>query len=68
MPIVTLEFQVPEEQEEMNLALNGSKYYGILYDFSQWARTLGKYDEREQLPKEEVIKKIHELLEEFEGF
>lgn len=61
-----LEFTLPEENEEHKLALDAGKRYSALWEIAQYVRTLRKYDERETLPKEEVIDKLNELLAEAE--
>jgi len=41
---VTLEFNLPEEQDEFTLALHGTKYYGVLWELDQELRGILKYD------------------------
>lgn len=67
MPKVILEYNLPEESEEYELAMNGSKYHSILWELQNYARTLRKYDERKVLPKEEIVNKIYELLKDYEA-
>lgn len=66
MPKVILEYNLPEEQENYETAMNGGHNYSLLWDISMYARSLRKYEEREMLPREEVLEKLHELLEGFE--
>jgi hypothetical protein len=39
----TLKFNLPEEQEEFNYALNGSDYYSFIWDFKQHLRSQTKH-------------------------
>jgi len=39
-----LEYQLPEEETEYKLAVNGGSYYAILCDLDCWLRKLIKYD------------------------
>lgn len=45
MPKLTLSFNLPEEQPELNAALNGSKYLSLLIDFDNYLRSRIKYEE-----------------------
>jgi len=64
--IATLTFNLPEDREEYELAVNGSKYYCAASDFSNYLRHKLKYielEEREQVIFEEVRKKFYECFE-----
>ncbi len=65
MPKMTLTFNLPEERSDAELATKAGTLYCICHDLSQYIRTLDRYDERESLPKEEVIEKIRIMLDEF---
>ena len=39
----TLKFNLPEENAEFELAVNGSKMYSVLWDTDQWLRAQYKY-------------------------
>ena len=65
MSKLILTFKLPEERSEANCAVAAGKMYSICWEISQYARTLRKYDERENIPTEEVVDKLHELLEDF---
>ncbi len=65
MPKLTLTFDLPEERSEASLAQAAGKLYSVCHDIAQYKRTLYKYDERDTLPKEEVIDKLSELLEDY---
>jgi hypothetical protein len=62
-----LTFQLPEDQIEFDLAVQGSKMYSALWDISQELRQLWKY---EQLKDDEfkmverIRDKFHEILDE----
>ena len=62
-----LEFDLPEDQDSMTLALNGSKYWLCLWDLDNWLRGLLKYDETlgEENAKQyqEVRDKLREIME-----
>lgn len=45
MPKVTLTFKMPEEEQEMRTALEGGKYYSVLWELDQFCRSRVKYDE-----------------------
>jgi hypothetical protein len=61
----TLEFNLPEESEEFELARNGAKLSCAVSDFQNYLRSKIKYDELsdEQLAVyEEVREKLFEML------
>jgi hypothetical protein len=65
MPKVTIEFNSIEEQHELELCINASKWYSIVSDYSEYLRTKIKYDELSDdayKAIEEVREKLHELL------
>jgi len=39
----TLKFNLPEDQSEFELAVNGSKMHSVLWDMDQWLRAQYKY-------------------------
>ncbi len=45
MPKVTLEFTLPEEKEELNIAQHGHNYYVALSEFAEFLRNKEKYGE-----------------------
>jgi hypothetical protein len=65
MPKLILSYKLPEEREEAELAQSAGELYSMLWDIAQYARTLRKYDERVNIPKEEVEQKLSELLSDF---
>ena len=46
MPTATLTFQLPEESEEHQLALNAGKMDSVLREFDEHLRSLVKYDHK----------------------
>jgi hypothetical protein len=65
MPKVTIEFNTIEEQHELELCINASKWYSIVWDYSEYLRTKIKYDELSDdayKAIEEAREKLHELL------
>jgi hypothetical protein len=65
MPKVTIEFNTIEEQHELELCINASKWYSIVCDYSEYLRTKIKYDELSDdayKAIEEAREKLHELL------
>jgi hypothetical protein len=65
MPKVTIEFNSIEDQHELELCINASKWYSIVSDYSEYLRTKIKYDELSDdayKAIEEAREKLHELL------
>jgi hypothetical protein len=65
MPKVTIEFNSIEEQHELELCINASKWYSVVWDYSEYLRTKIKYDELSDdayKAIEEVREKLYELL------
>ncbi len=65
MPKVTIEFNTIEEQHELELCINASRWYNIVWDYSQYLRTRLKHDELSNdayKAIEEAREKLHELL------
>jgi hypothetical protein len=61
----TLEFNLPDDQHEFDLAIQGSKMYSALWDISQELRTLWKYEElseEEWKMVERIRDKFYEIL------
>lgn len=62
-----LTFNLPEDQHEFDLAIQGSKMYLALWDISQELRTLWKYEElseEEWKMVERIRDKFYEILDE----
>jgi hypothetical protein len=65
MAKVTIEFNTIEEQHELELCINASKWYNIVSDYSEYLRTKIKYGELSDdayKAIEEAREKLHELL------
>lgn len=65
---VTLEFDLPEDQESLMLAQNGSAYYAILRSVLEELRAIRKYRSESYTDKElaayqTIADHIYELLE-----
>ena len=65
-----LEYLLPEEQEEFELAMHGGLLAAGLDDFSQYLRQITKYEgddvTKEQLAERQVIReKFYEILGEY---
>ena len=61
-----LEFNLPEDQQDFDLAVNGAKAQSTLWDFDQWLRAQYKYmsDEEYSADKYETFEKCREQLRE----
>jgi len=56
----TLEFNLPEENQEFELASKSLKMYSTLWELDQWLRSEIKYNDKEHL---EVVRgKLMELM------
>jgi hypothetical protein len=65
MPKTILEFNVPEENEELEAAQNGAKYKSVLQDLRNHLRGLIKHGELEGSVREalqSVRNELHHLL------
>jgi mannose-6-phosphate isomerase-like protein (cupin superfamily) len=56
----TLEYNLPEDQEEFNHATNGFNYYMALVEMDQWLRAEYKYNGNEEMW--EVREKLREII------
>ena len=56
----TLEFNLPEDQEDFNYATNGFNYYHALYEMDQWLRSEYKYNGKEEMY--EVRNKLRKII------
>jgi hypothetical protein len=59
MPKIILEFNLPEEQDEYELAHNAAKFYDCLYNFSQELRTWYKHG-HDFKDADDAVEKIRE--------
>ena len=58
----TLEFYLPEDNEQFNHATNGFNYYMALVEMDQWLRSEYKYNNNEEMY--EVRNKLREIISE----
>jgi mannose-6-phosphate isomerase-like protein (cupin superfamily) len=56
----TLEFNLPEDQDDFNYANNGFKYYMALVEMDEWLRTEYKYNGKEEMY--EVREKLRQII------
>jgi hypothetical protein len=61
----TLEFNLPDDREDFELATNGYKYYGVLWEFDQHLRAKIKYDEKLSEEVHDTYQEIREKLREY---
>jgi hypothetical protein len=67
MAKIKMTFNLPDDQHEFDLAVQGSKMYNALWDISQELRTLWKYEELnddEWNMVERIKDKFYEILDE----
>lgn len=60
-----LEFEMPEEKEELHYALNGVSYSSVITELDNWLRSKVKYEDIETIKVSEVRSKLSELLAEY---
>ena len=58
----TLEFNLPEDQDDFNYATFGFNYYMALVEMDQWLRAEYKYNGKEEMY--EVREKLREIISE----
>ena len=56
----TLEYNLPEDQDDFNYAINGFNYYMALVQIDEWLRTEYKYNGKEDMY--EVREKLREII------
>ena len=56
----TLEFNLPEDQEEFKHVYNGFNYYMALVEMDEWLRSEYKYNGKEEMY--EVRNKLREII------
>ena len=56
----TLEFNLPDDQEEFNHATNGFNYYMALVEMDEWLRSEYKYNDNEEMYQ--VREKLREII------
>jgi len=60
----TITFNLPEEQEELENALNGTKYKIILRDLDEMLRSRIKYDEELDEHREKIYQELRDSIQE----
>ena len=61
MPRAILEFKLPEETEDHEVAVNGGKWKSLAWNLDQWLREQIKYSEKDEF--QPVRDKLHELAQ-----
>ena len=56
----TLEYNLPDDQEDFNHATNGFNYYMALVEMDQWLRAEYKYNDNEEMY--EVREKLRQII------
>jgi hypothetical protein len=56
----TLEYNLPEDQDDFNYANNGFNYYMALVEMDEWLRSEYKYNGKEEMY--EVREKLREII------
>ena len=56
----TLEYNLPEDQDDFNHATNGFNYYMALVEMDQWLRAEYKYNDKEEMY--EVREKLRQII------
>ena len=59
-----LEFNIPEEQQNFNVANNAWEILWVVTDLDDWLRNEQKYQNRENITITEIRNKIQELADE----
>lgn len=59
---VNFEFNAIDEQYDIALCTNRYKLASMLEEISNYRRNLYKYEEREQIPTEEIVNKLDNML------
>jgi hypothetical protein len=61
----TLIFNLPEEQDEFEMAQQGWKYRSILDDFRSWLRSQSKHGDKYEFTIDELREKLSEIEGEY---
>lgn len=62
MAKIILEFDDIDDSHDLSLCCNRHKLASMLYNIENYARGLRKYEERNEIPTEEVVNKIQHIL------
>ena len=60
-----LEFNLPDDQDEFNMAVNGSNYWNVCWKLDQWLRSETKYNDKLSEDTIEAYELVREKLREF---
>ena len=61
---VTLEFQLPEEQETYELHTNASALYSAIWGYTEWLRSVCKYGNPDEFNAAACREKLYGFLNE----
>lgn len=61
-----IEFNLPEEKEELSVTMQAQRFHSALWDFSQQIRQWRKYDDLETIEIEKVSNAFYEILKDNE--
>lgn len=61
MSKVILEYNLPEEREELDTAYKGHIYKHTIEELDNWLRALSKYEDKEVVSIDDVRSKIREI-------
>lgn len=56
------EFDSIEESNDINLCANRYKMAAMLEDIREYVRTLNKYEERAEIPTEEIANRLSDII------
>lgn len=64
MPLTTIQFNLPDEQDEFRAAVKGSQYRSALQECDSWLRGLAKYGDDAPMSPSQVRARFWEILAE----
>ena len=59
-------FNLPDEREEFDTMMKAQLYHSMLRGVYDYQRNLRKYDEREMIPRDEIVEHLILLIDGFE--
>jgi len=62
MPKITMEFNLPEDQEDFDDARNGAAYRRVIDELYNWIRSQSKYTDLQYVEWNDLREKISELM------
>lgn len=63
---IKLEFHLPEDKDDFDLAMDGWKYRSVLSEFNQWLGNEYELGRLRHQGKHDVRDKLYEITEEYE--